>query len=506
MTAVPEEPAVAESIDDPAPRAGVAAGVRWGMLDQGVQVFVRLATNVVLARMIAPRDFGVVALAVVVVNFGLVLSGLGLGSALIQRRNLTDRHVTTAFTTSAVFGVVLAVAVALTSIPAAAFFHEAQLRWLLPLLACTFVFRGLELTPNDMLLRQLQFRSYYLSSTIATLVGCTAAVAAAVTGVGVWALVLMMVVESFIAMVLAWVFATRARVWRPAFGFDGRALRDMLGISGYVTASQFVSYGNNNGDNLIVGRALGATALGYYGFAYRLMILPLQRFGGIISQSAFPAMARVQDDLTRLRSGYITATCYVAAVCFPVTVGIAVASPLAVPLVLGERWRPAVPALQILALAGPLLSANRLTDALFRAIGRANWNFWLNLVALGLHVVAFVVGVRDGIRGVAIAFVVATFLMIVPGILMAARALRLPWWFMAPPLAPIFLATATMAGVAVGVLWVVPDGTPDALELALLGGLAGAVYLGVLVRFAPDLVAEVRSLVRRKRSPAGHSH
>lgn len=478
---------------------GVSAGIRWGVIDQGVQVFVRLGTNIVLARILEPRDFGVLALAVVVVNFAILLSGLGLGSALIQRRDLTERHVTTAFTTSAVFGVVLAAAVAASGWPASAFFHEDAVRTLLPALAVTFVFRGIEVTPNDVLVRALRFRDYYLSSTIATIASCVVALVAATGGAGVWALVWMMLTESLLAAILAWVFAMRAGVWRPAVGFDGRSFRDLIGFSSYVTGSQLVSYGNNNGDNLIIGRVLGATALGYYGFAYRLMILPLQRFGGIVSQSAFPALANVQDDVERLRSGYVTATRYVSAVCFPITVGIAVAAPLAVPILLGDRWRPAVPVLQILALSGPMLSVNRLTDALFRAIGKANWNFWLNTGSLAVHVVAFLVGVRFGIRGVAVAFVVATFAMIVPALVLAARTLQSPWTFLARPMLPIAVATALMTVIAMGLVAVLDrTAIPRVVALALVAGAGTVAYVAPLFRLAPDLRGEAKRFVARR--------
>lgn len=478
---------------------GVGAGIRWGVIDQGAQVVLRLATNILLARILVPRDFGVVALAVVVVNFAVILSGLGLGSALIQRRELTERHVTTAFTTSAAFGVLLAGAVAIGAWPAAVFFREDALRGLLPALGLTFVFRGIEVTPNDVLVRELRFREYYLSSTIATTVSCAVGVAAALLGAGVWSLVWMMCSESALAAALAWVFAIRAGVWRPAVGFDRRCFRDLIGFSSYVTGSQLVSYGNNNGDNLIIGRVLGATALGYYGFAYRLMILPLQRFGGIVSQSAFPALANVQDDVEQLRSGYVTATRYVAAVCFPITVGIAVAAPLAVPVLLGDRWRPSVPVLQILALSGPMLSLNRLTDALFRAIGRANWNFWLNTGSLAIHVAAFLIGVRSGIRGVAVAFVFATFAMIVPALLLAARTLRSPWTFLVRPVAPIAAATVLMAMVVLALVTALErTSLAPVVALALVVLAGAAAYLGPLFRLAPDLGTMVARAFRRR--------
>src|SRR5439155_420086 len=163
--------------------AAVSHGVRWGVIDQTVQVVVRLGATVVLARLVAPEAFGLIGLALVVVNFALVLSGLGLGPALVQKRDLTPHHVTTAFTTTAAF---------------------------------------------------------------------------------------------------AWGFAMAEKVWRPTVGFDRGAFRDLIGFSAFVTGSKLVAYGQGNGDNLVIGRVLGTAALGYYALAYRIMLLPLQRFGEVV--------------------------------------------------------------------------------------------------------------------------------------------------------------------------------------------------------------------------------
>src|SRR5436190_726307 len=478
-------------------RAAVSHGVRWGMIDQAVQVVVRLGATVLLARLVAPEAFGLIGLALVVVNLALVLSGLGLGPALVQKRDLTPRHVRTAFTTSAVFGVVLGGLVSLSAVPAAAFFHAPQLHKLLPLLGTTFVFRGVELTPNDMLTRSLRFLSYYLSSTIATAAACAIGVGLGIAGAGVWALAGMMVAESLLAAALAWVFAMAEKVWRPAVGFDRRAFRDLIGFSAFVTGSKLVAYGQGNGDNLVIGRVLGTTALGYYALAYRIMLLPLQRFGEVVSASAFPTLAAVQHDLEKVRRGFIDATRYVSAVCFPLTIGIAVTAPIAVPLLFGDKWEPAVRTLQILALAGPILSVNRLTGILAQAIGKANWWFWLSFTALVIYVPAFLIGVQFDIEGVAVAFLAATAAMIPPELRIASRALRLPWWSVLKPVWPVAFATAVMAAAALLVQAAIPSSAGDAVRLAA-AVVAGAGSYGLALWWtAPDLVAEGRRMVFR---------
>src|SRR5256885_2285719 len=156
-------PAGTTAPETPSGRARMASGIRWGLIDQFVQVVVRFGSTLVLARLLRPGDFGLLGLAAVVVELALVFSGLSLGAAIVQRSELTAGHVRTAFTASAVFGVVLAAGVAASSVPAATFFHAPRLRSILPALAVTFVLRGLELTPNDLLIRNLRFRSYYIS-------------------------------------------------------------------------------------------------------------------------------------------------------------------------------------------------------------------------------------------------------------------------------------------------------------------------------------------------------
>jgi O-antigen/teichoic acid export membrane protein len=480
----------------------MASGIRWGLIDQIVQVVVRFASTVVLARLLVPKDFGVIGLALVVVNLALVFSGLSLGAAIVQLKELRPAHVTTAFTASALFGGALAGGVAAASIPAAAFFHQPRLHTLLPAISVTFVLRGLELTPNDVLLRRTRFRSYYLSSTIATVASASAGVALAVGGAGVWALAVMMIVDSGVACALAWVFALRERVWRPSLGLDAAAFRELFGFSGFVLGSELVSYGRGNGDNFVIGRVLGAKALGYYDLAYRMMLLPVDRFGEVVSVSVYPVMASLRDDLEEVWHRYRDALRLVSVVCFPVTIGIAMVAPLAVPPLLGRQWTGAVGALQVLALSGPLLGMNRLTSTLVRAVGRPNWGMWLNVVGLIVYVPGFLVGVHFGIKGVAVAFGAATVAMVPVELAMVGRALRRHWWDVIVSVCPIALATAVMVGAVEALLHLLPPTMSDGVTLAWVVGGGVVAYLGALSAAMPELVADGLRIAGRRRGAA----
>lgn len=479
-------------------RGGVASGVRWGTFDRTVQTVLRMATTVLLARLVAPADFGLIAIALVVVNLASLLSGLGLGPALVQQTDLRREHVGVAFALSAGFGLFLSVVVALSSYPAAAFFDQPALRKVLPVLAVMFVCKGIELTPNDMLIREMRFRAYYLTSTAAVTVASVVGAVLAFAGLGVWALVALSLVESALASLLAWVVAIRAGVWRPSVSFDRAAMRDLLPYSSYVTVSLMVGYGQANADNLLVGKVLGARPLGYYNLAYRAFLIPLQRFGEVVSDTVFPALSAVKDDLPRLRAGYLRASQYVALVFFPITIGMAVTAPEAVPVAFGRNWVPAVHTLQVLALTGPLFAVTRLKGALCLAIGKPNWDFWLNVFGLVLYVPAFFVGVQFGILGVAVAFSVAAALEAPVTLMTVSRGLASRPSDVLRPLSRVTLATAVMAAGAIGTGVLLEDVVNQPLQLAGMVAAGGALYVLSLRVLAPELlVGMVRDLLRR---------
>ncbi len=194
-----------------------------------------------------------------------------------------------------------------------------------------FLFQGIEGVPNSLLRRQMLFRLYVLSSTIAVVTGGAVGIALAFAGAKVWALVGFALTEAVVATALAWAFGMSAGVWRMRLTRDLRPLRSVLGYSSAVTGNRILYYGSRNVDNLIVGRALGTTALGFYGFAYRLMLYPIQRAADVIGSVTLSAFALMQDDHARLGSAYLRAVRYLAVVVVPVSVLAAVTAPHLVP-------------------------------------------------------------------------------------------------------------------------------------------------------------------------------
>ena len=453
----------------------VAAGVRLTTLQQGFEQVVRLLFTIVLARFVAPDDFGLMSMAFVVTYLAIMVSDLGVGVALVQRRDLRRAHITTAFTLSTLFGVALAALTVLTAQPVSAFFREPGLAQLLVVMSITFVCKGVQGVPRDLLRRNLRFVAYTVAAAVGLIAGVVAGTLAGAMGAGVWALVAYSVVESVVAMLLSLVFAWRARVWRPALGIERRALADLAGFAGYMFGARSLTYVQSTADNVVVGRMLGASALGFYGVAYRTMLVPVQKIADVVSSVAVPALAVMQDDVSRLRAAYLRAQLAAAVVSFPLSFGVIASSSLAIPVLLGANWVPAVGTVQILALNGPRLVIGRLASSLFQATGRPAWDFLLLLVSVPASIVAFVIGSRHGIAGVAIGLTIVGAAVLLVQLVLVARALATSIFKVVGNLGGVVSATTVMVLVVIALQVLLPASAPDAAELAVVvigGGVA----------------------------------
>ena len=254
----------APTSEPPALTSRVATGVRWGLFNQVVQQVTRMLVTIALTRLLDPATFGIMAICTLTISLGDLFTGVGFGPALVHRQVITRRMVASAMTASAIMGVVLAIIVALASTPISAFFNAPAARAPLAVLSILFLLRGVEGVPNDMLRRDLHFREFVLSSTAGGVISGIVGVALAFAGAGIWALVAYTLTDALVSTALAWVFAIRARVWRPRFSLHMKSIRQLAGFSGYLVGARSLAYVQLNGDNFAIGRALGAQQLAYY--------------------------------------------------------------------------------------------------------------------------------------------------------------------------------------------------------------------------------------------------
>lgn len=418
------------------------SGLSWQMLASAIKFVSSFGIGIALARLLPPEDFGIVGLAYIATGFAATLTDLGFGPAIIQRKELTERHIRVCQTLSVAATVLMGVALFASAGLIADFFKDPRVEPVLQVLALSFPFTGLGITSGALLTRQLAFKTLVKIQLFASILGYGGvAVAMAATGFGYWSLVGGTLVQTVLSTVLQYV-ASRHTL-RPLV--SRAEVRDLFGFSAGMSLTSTVNYFARQGDYFVVGRLMDATSLGLYSRAYTLMQLPMTFFGQALSKVLFPAASRVQDDPERFRRAFLTTFSISVAVSLPVSLMIAILAPEIILVLYGEKWAATIPLLQILALFGMFRMSYNTAAAFVRARGQA-YRLLLSQVIYGALVLggSWWAGSVWGLAGVAWAVGGAIFAMwlLVTGFAMRATSVGITEFGRT-------LAWATIPGLAV---------------------------------------------------------
>jgi len=474
-------------------------GIPWSLLAYASNKIITVATILVLARLLAPADFGLLALGVLVVGFAGLLNDLGLSSALVLRHDLDDRAQGTALTALVVLGIVLTAALAALSPAAAALFDEPRLTGVLAVLALSRLPSGLYYFYEAVLQRELEFRRRFTAQMCQTLANVIVALALAIAGAGVWSLVAAQVAGSAVHAG-ALVSLAPYRV-RPAFHWA--ALRDIFSTGRGFVVQGGVAFLHENADYLAVGRILGAAQLGQYSMAYRLGELPYWAIADPIAQVTFPGFARMRargEDVTR---PFLSVLRMVALAACPVGALLsATAEPFTAAL-LGEKWLPMVGALSVLGIWAAVRPIQATVGWLLNSVGQAGI---MGLVAL-LALVPLVPGVMlaaswNGLTAVAWVMVAdLTLSLLALSVIAERRAgveVRAQWQAVRPVAAAAVVTWATARAVAEALAH-----APPGLALAAAASVGLASCAAVVSLLEPGLLRlAVRYVARSMRRSA----
>lgn len=382
------------------------SGVRWSALSKYGAQGIQLVVSIVLARLLAPEYFGLLGMAMVVTRFLKTFKNLGINAAIIQRKEIGDALISTLFWVNLVVCVLVAGGVAALAPGVARMYGDPRVAPIVAVLAINFVLAGFTMIPTALLNRQMAFDKLALREIGAAAVNGATSITLALLGWGVWALVW----GTIAGAVGRALFINLVCPFRPRFVLDRSGLRECLGFGLNLTGFNIFNSVSRNADNLIIGVFLGATPLGYYSLAYKLMLLPRNTVSRVVARVMFPKLSRLQDDDTRLAEMYLRANASIAFVTFPLMFGFAAIARPFVDVVLGAKWLSAVPLLSILAPLGAAQSIWSPVGQVFLAKGRGDWYFRWGAAGGLLFVTSFFAGLRWGVVGVASSYAVASLL------------------------------------------------------------------------------------------------
>ena len=477
-------------------RRSAASGVKWQASSFLFGKLSVLATTLVLARLLVPEDFGLVALATVFITYADSFSDLGVAQALVYLPRTRD--IARAATASALgSGVLLAVAAFFGAPLIADLFDEPDVTPLIRLLSVSLLAGALSSVPEAVMRRDLQFRRLSLAAVLRSVTVGAVSIVLALMGLEAAALVWGTIAGALVYLVATWgLLPDRpdARLWRatPA------GLRAVLGYGLPAAGGLLLAKLIFDIDYLIVGRMLGAEALGYYTMAFRIPEMVIINVFYVLSSVTFPLYSRARSDPARLKRGYLSSIRIQTVYGVCAGLGLAAVAPVLVPVVIGPNWLPAVAALVPLAIYTALRSLGAGGNDVYKALGRPWLSVRISLLRLVVLTPTLIVATRWGIAGVAWgqAVAAAAFAVLMQGV--ALRVIGLSWRRWLHAASPGLLAGLATGTVAALVVLFVP--WSDAVVL-VLGVLAGAVAGAAVVRIAaPSLGSELLSLVRN-RSP-----
>lgn len=481
--ALPTQP---DTPEQPDLKRAVTGGVAWAYASYALSKLLVFGTTVILARLLAPEDFGIVGFALAVIGYLSVARDLGVGAALITRPQVDRRMCSTAFWTSLAWGLVLCLAVVLGA-PLVGLFFDERAVLVTRVLGVGFFLSTLGSTHDALLYRGLAFNRRIVPDVIQSLVKGVVSITLALVGWGYWSLVVGQLAGQASFCVAAWIM----QPFRPRFEWDPAAGRWLLGFGSSIVISDLVVAILPNMGALVVGGELGATALGVFTIGQRIPELVLLNSFAIISTVLFPVYARLQHDHAGLQQGYLLAQRYLSLFSLPVGVGMAVVAPLFVRVFYGDRWGDAAIIMQLFALRYAVGAVGWHAGDIAKATGHG----WLQVIIVVIPLLilgpfVFPITRAYGLVGLSVAYLAAGVLAAGLKTILIRRVVKVPLMDAIAALGPGSLAAVCVA-VATGLALSLGQGLPGVVDLAgavLCGGIA---YALALLFTAGDLIRAV---------------
>ena len=450
-------------------------GVFWSATERLGPRAVQFVVSIILARLLTPAEFGLIGMLSVFMALGLVLMNSGFGSALIQRQDATKVHYNSVFFANMLLSLIAAAVLWLAAPWIAAFYNQPALIAPARGLSFNFIFAAFGLIQLTLMTKRMDFKTQAKVRLIAVTGSGVVGVSMALLNFGIWSLVAQSLSATLFNSLLLWLFSS----WRPSRDFSTSALRELFGFSSRMLASGVLDTIFRNLYNVVIGKLFLPADLGYYTRANSLQQIPAQTLTGVITKVTFPLFSELQNDAARMKNGFKKAIRAIALINFPLMFGLmATAGPLVLTL-LGEKWRPVIPYLQLLAVVGLFNPLSAINLNVLLAKGRSDLFFRLEIIKKTLVVLILLVTWRWGIQAIIIGQIVSVIIAYILNGHYNSILVGYPFTSQLLDLSPYLLISAAMGGIVFLFNWLPIS---SQLLLLILQVTAGAIIYVALCR------------------------
>jgi len=462
----------------------VGSAIIWVILSVIFTRFLSFLTKLVLARFLAPGDFGLRALANPAINLLMMFQELGFTSALIYRQTEVEEAADTAFWTVLTSSLALYLVGFFSAPWVADFFHEPQLIPVMRVLALTMLLSSFAQVPVTLLVKELHFKRKVIPDLIAGVLGNGLSIVLAMLGYGVWSLVYGQVAVSLIAAGLIWFFTP----WRPRLRFSKVRAKELIDYGKHIVGSQALVFAITNVDNVFVGKFLATATLGFYDLAYTIANLPATQITRLVNQVMFPTFSKVQSDLGMFRNVYFRALKYVSLLSVPIAVTTIGFADNFVTQAYGKEWSPAILPMQLLGIYGLVRSVAANMGNVFKAGGQPKWLTYIALWRLTMMLIFLYPSIQwGGIVGVSLFSAIISVIDFGISVFLANKIIHASWGKYVQILVPQGVASviAVLAGKLV--YWNTWGLTRAIVRLGAAGVAVVIVYAGIMWAIDPEV-------------------
>ena len=466
-------------------------GVAWTSLDKFTNLGFGFIIGVILARLLSPSDYGLLAMIAVFNAIAFTFLDSGFGNALVRKPNLTENDNTTAFFFNLIAGIVLFGIIWLIAPWVSSFYNKPILTPLLRAEGSLLIIASFKIVQNTQLSRALNFKALMIIRFVSSLSGGVSGIIAAYCGLGVWALVIMHIVDALISLALLWIISP----WRPRGKWSKSSFNYLWGYGSKLLASGLLNTIYGNIYPIIIGKCYSAADLGQYTRANGYAAIPSQSLTGVIQQVTFPVLSQIQDDDKRLATNYRRMLRFTVFIIFPIMIGMAaLAHPLVIALVT-DKWEQCVPYLQIVCFSMMWYPVHAINLNLLQVKGRSDLFLRLEIIKKALITVVVFACVPFGIMGICYGSVFTSVACLAINTYYTGKLINVGFVRQMKDMTPTLLASLAMGAVVY--FAVIPFGS-DVVKLAVGIPLGMVIYVAIAKVFRMPELQEALDIIHRR--------
>lgn len=469
-------------------------GSIWSYANFALGKLTIFVTTIILARILQPEDFGLIAMALIVVNFLKRIQNLGVGDALIYYRDKSGTFSYTAFIISTAAGLFFSLLVCFSAPGIAAFYHEPKSIPVLQVLSVWLIIISLGAIHEASLRKAMDFRKRFVPQIAQAVAKGGCSITLALIGLGIWSLVWGQLAGEAAATILLWVVFR----WRPKLQFSVDAAKALIKYGSQTILMKFLQGIFKNADFLIIGRRMDAVQLGFYTIAFRLPDILIDGIQSAVTPVIFSAYVRVQDDIEALRRGFLKTLKFVFLFSMPVSLGMYIIAPEFVEIFYTNRWAPVIPVIRALSFYAIINTFDSQANLIYRATDRIALGNKIGLIKMVGAVPVLWIAAGYNILAVAVAQIGLALIIVAVQIVVVSRILGIRYTDLLRDLQPgITASTVMLSGIWLINIWISP--LPAILRMLVIITLGGTLYTGTVRVMYPDIFIQFAEILLKRK-------